>query len=135
MIFAQKKILFGLTNVYSLFEKTIKEIEILVNHGAEIIPIISVEFNIIDNKTEEFINKIKVITKTEIVKKHEEIEELINNNTIDVMIIAPCSGNILAKLANSISDSEIIIIAKHYLKYGNPLVLGIYANDGLSRKC
>ena len=51
------------------------------------------------------------------------------------MLIAPCSGNTIAKLANGITDSPALMAAKSHLRNSKPLVIAISTNDGLSRKC
>ena len=50
------------------------------------------------------------------------------------MLIAPCSGNTIAKLANGITDSPALMAAKSHLRNSKPLVIAISTNDGLSRK-
>lgn len=127
----QKKIIFGITNVLSMLEATVKQIEVLVNQGANIIPVMSTSC-CKEKEFRDYINKIERITEKEMVNRIEDINNIANDNEIDIMIIAPCSGNTLGKLANSISDTVVLNTAKYHLKYGKPLVLGIHANDGLS---
>ena len=50
----------------------------------------------------------------------------------DVMVIAPCSGNTIAKLANGITDTPVLMAAKSHLRNNNPLVVAVSTNDGLS---
>ena len=50
---------------------------------------------------------------------------------LDVLVIAPCTGNTLAKLANGIADSSVTLAAKAHLRNGRPLVLAVSTNDGL----
>ena len=131
MQLAQKKILFGITNVLSMLEVTIKQIENIIKQGVNITPVMSFECYK-EKRLIDFISKIEKLTGKSIINKIEDANSIIEENKIDIMIIAPCSGNTLGKLANSISDTVVLNTAKYYLKYGKPLVLGIYANDGLS---
>lgn len=50
----------------------------------------------------------------------------------DIMIIAPCSGNTIAKLANGITDTPVLMAAKSHLRNENSIVIAISTNDGLS---
>jgi len=54
------------------------------------------------------------------------------NNILDIMVIAPCTGNTLAKLANAITDSPVLMAAKGMLRNNKPVVLAISTNDALS---
>ena len=84
-------------------------------------------------KAEDFINEIKNITKTEIIHTIQDAEPIGPKQLTDIMVIAPCSGNTLAKLSNGITDTPALMAAKSHLRNGGNLVLGISTNDGLSR--
>ena len=58
-------------------------------------------------------------------------EPLGPRNALDVLAIAPCTGNTLGKLAHGITDSAVTMAAKGHLRNGKPLVLGVSTNDGL----
>ena len=51
---------------------------------------------------------------------------------LDVLVIAPCTGNTLAKLAHSIADTPVTMAAKSHLRNGRPLVVAVSTNDGLA---
>jgi len=51
--------------------------------------------------------------------------------TLDVLVVAPCTGNTLAKLANGITDTPVLMAAKAHLRNQRPVVLAISTNDGL----
>ena len=84
-------------------------------------------------KAEDFINEIKTICKAEIIHTIQEAEPIGPKQLTDIMIIAPCSGNTLAKLATGITDTPVLMAAKSHLRNGGNLVLGISTNDGLGR--
>ena len=83
-------------------------------------------------KAEDFVKSIESITKNKIIRSIEESETIGPNRSLEVMIIAPCTGNTLAKLANGITDSCVTMAAKAHLRNQKPLVIGLCTNDALS---
>ena len=61
-----------------------------------------------------------------------QVEPIGPQKLLDALIIAPCTGNTLAKLAHSIADSPVTMAAKSHLRNGRPLLIGISTNDGLA---
>ena len=138
MLLEGKKVGFALTGSFCTFANTIPQMVKLIEEGAEIIPIMSFNSYNMDTKfgkAEDFINKIKEITKNEIIHTIDGAEPIGPKHLTDVMIIAPCSGNTLGKMANGITDTPVLMAAKSHLRNENPLVIAISTNDGLSRKC
>ncbi len=138
MLLKGKKIGFALTGSFCTFNNTIPQMTKLIEQGAEIVPIMSFNSYNMDTKfgkAEDFINKIKEITKSEIIHTIDKAEPIGPQHLTDVMIIAPCSGNTLGKMANGITDTPVLMAAKSHLRNENPLVIAISTNDGLSRKC
>ena len=132
------KIGFALTGSFCTFKKTIPKIQELINKGAEVIPIMSYNSYKLDTKfgkAQEFIDKLKEITGKEIIHTIQDAEPIGPKQLTDIMLIAPCSGNTIAKLANGITDSPALMAAKSHLRNSKPLVIAISTNDGLSRKC
>ncbi len=62
----------------------------------------------------------------------EEVEPIGPKKLFDILIIAPCTGNTLAKLAHSIADSPVTMAAKSHLRNGRPLLIALSTNDGLA---
>ena len=127
-----KKIVFGLTSSQYAFKKTIPQISRLIEDGAIVFPVMS--FDAYNNNTKygkasDFIREIENITLKKVIHTNEEIEEL---NEIDLMIICPCSGNAIGKLATGIMDTPVLKITKRILKNDKNLILGITTPDGLS---
>ena len=132
------KIGFGLTGSFCTFQKTIEQMKELVKQEAIIIPIMSYSAYNMDTKfgkAKDFISEIQEITGKEVIHTLEGAEPIGPQNLTDIMIIAPCSGNTLAKLSNGITDGPILMAAKANLRNNKPLVIGLSTNDGLSRKC
>lgn len=94
MLLAGKKVGFALTGSFCTFEKTIPQISILIEKGAEVLPIMSFNSYNIDSKfgkAKEFIDKIEKITGKKIIHSIEDAEPIGPKRLTDVMVIAPCS--------------------------------------------
>ena len=135
MNLTDKKIGFALTGSFCTNTKTIEQIKKLVEKGAEVIPIMSYNSYNLDTKfgdAKQHIENIEKITNKKIINTIQGAEPIGPQHLTDIMIIAPCSGNTLAKLANGITDTPVLMAAKSHLRNGNPLVIAISTNDGLS---
>lgn len=130
-----KTMAFGLTGSFHTFKSVILQIKELINEGANIIPIMSYNAYKTDTKfgkAEDYINEIEELSGKKIIHTIRDAEAIASNNMIDIMIIAPCSGNTLAKLSTGVVDTPVLVAAKSILKNDNPLIIGISTNDGLS---
>lgn len=135
MLLEGKKVGFALTGSFCTFSNTIPQMTKLIEEGAEVIPIMSFNAYNMDTKfgkAEEFIKQIKEITKNEIIHTIDGAEPIGPKHLTDVMVIAPCSGNTMGKMANGITDTPVLMAAKSHLRNENPLVIAISTNDGLS---
>ena len=102
------KIGFTLTGSFCTFSKVIPKIKELKNKNADIIPIMSYNAYNLDTKfgkAEDFIIEIENITGKKIIHTIQDAEPIGPKKLTDILIIAPCSGNTIAKLANSIIDT------------------------------
>ncbi len=81
---------------------------------------------------EDFIARLEAMTGKAVLKTIVEVEPVGPQKMFDVLVIAPCTGNTAAKLANGITDSSVTMAAKSHLRNGRPLLLAIGTNDGLS---
>lgn len=112
-----------------------RQLRRLVDMGVDAVPIMSER--IYSTKTRFFEPKdlIKIvsdITGRDVVHTVEEAEPF-GPNRLDAMIIAPCTGNTLAKIAQGISDSAVTMAAKAHLRCDGPLLIALATNDGLSQ--
>lgn len=130
-----KRIGFALTGAYGMFENMILQMKELINEGANVLPIMSnnvYKTNSKFGKAENFIKEIENLTGNKIIHTICAAEPIGPKKMTDIMIIAPCTGNTLAKLSLGISDTPVLMAAKSHLRNDNPLVIGISSNDGLS---
>lgn len=128
------KIGYAVTGSFCTFGKMIKAVEQLKNEGADIYPIMSeISYNT-DTRfgtCESFKNKLKEITGHEIIKSVKESEPIGPKKMFDLIIVAPCTGNTLAKLANGITDTSVTMAVKAHLRNSRPVLIGVSTNDGL----
>ena len=129
------KIGFILTGSFCTFKNTIPKIKELVEKGADVLPIMSYNAYNTDTKfgkAQDFIEEIQEITKKEIIHTITDAEPIGPKKMTDVMVIAPASGNTMAKLANDIIDTPATMSAKSHLRNSRPLVIAPSTNNGLS---
>ena len=82
-------------------------------------------------KAEEFLSEAERITGHPVLKTIPQAEPIGPKKLLDVLVIAPCTGNTLGKLAGGIADSAVTLAAKAHLRNGRPLVIAVSSNDAL----
>ena len=125
---------FAVTGSFCTLKKTVAHIRDLTENGADVIPIMSeITYNTDTRfgKAEDFISEIKSITGNEIITSIKGAEPIGPKNILDALIIAPCTGNTLSKIALGMTDSCVAMAAKANLRNDNPLVIAVSTNDGL----
>lgn len=125
---------FSISGSFCTFDKIKLQLKKLTNMGAHVTPVFS--FNTIncDNrftKALDFYNEIVEITGDEGIKTIQEAEPIGPKGYLDIMIIAPCTGNTLAKLSNGIVDTPVLMATKAHLRNNKPVVIAVSTNDGL----
>ena len=83
-------------------------------------------------KPGDFIEKIENLTGNKIIHSIQDAEPIGPKHLTDILIIAPCSGNTIGKLANGITDTPALMAAKSHLRNEKPIVIAISTNDGLA---
>ena len=130
-----KNIGFILTGSFCTFRNTIIQIKNIIDEGANVLPIMSYNAYELDTKfgkAKDFINEIEDLTGNSIIHTICDAEPIGPKHMTDIMVIAPASGNTMAKLANGIIDTPATMAAKSHLRNNLPIVLAISTNDGLS---
>lgn len=129
-----KKIGFAICGSFCTFKKVLKEVENLTEMGFDVYPIMSETASSTDTrfgKAEDFINYLKTVTKKEVITTIKEAEPIGPKGFLDALIVAPCTGNTLAKIANGVTDSSVSMAAKANLRNEKPLIIAVSTNDGL----
>lgn len=134
MDFSNYNIGYGITGSFCTFAKTRKQVIRLTEMGANVIPIFSYQAQSCDTRfgsAKEFVEGICDITGNEGIKSMQQAEPIGPNNFLDIMVIAPCTGNSAAKISNGITDTPVLMAAKAHMRNGKPLVIAISTNDAL----
>ena len=130
-----KNIGFALTGSFCTFKKAIDEIKNLVKSGANVLPIMSYNSYNLDTKfgkADNFIDEIEEITGNKIINTITKAEPIGPKKMFDILIVAPCSGNTIAKLAHDIIDTPVTMAVKSHLRNERPVVIAISTNNALS---
>ena len=130
-----KKIGFAVCGSFCTFKKAFAELEKLIGAGAEVTAIMSFNAAGLDTrfgKAAEHIAYLEKITRKKVIKTIEDAEPVGPQKMFDAMVIAPCTGNTLAKLAYGIIDTPVVMAAKSHLRNASPLIIAPSTNDGLS---
>ncbi len=129
-----KKIGVAYTGSFCTFDKTFKELENLTKTGADVQTIFSYNSQKIDSRfgnANNFIDKAEQITKNKPILSIEDSEPIGPKSLLDILVIMPCTGNTIAKLANAITDTPALMAAKAHLRNQKPLLISISTNDAL----
>ena len=124
----------AVTGSFCTFDKIEKEVQRLIEAGANLYPIFSANVQSVDSRfgnTADYIRHISDMTGNRPILKIEEAEPIGPKGYLDILLIAPCTGNTLAKLAHGITDTSVLMAAKAHLRTGKPLVISLSTNDAL----
>ena len=131
-----KRIGIAFTGAYECFEKTLKEIKKLSKiNNITLIPIMSFNSYKLNTKygsAKEYIKKLENITKNKVIHTIVDAEKIHKKYLLDILIIAPCTGNTISKLSHDITDTPVTVAAKFHLRNNKPIVIAISSNNGLS---
>lgn len=125
----------AITGSFCTFEKILKVIERLKEYNMKVIPIFSDHAQSMDTrfgKASDFCQKVEELTEAKGIYTIPEAEPIGPKSFLDALVIAPCTGNTLAKLATGITDTTVLMAAKAHLRNEKPLILSILTNDALS---
>ncbi len=128
------KIGLALTGSHCTIDQVFPQINRLVAAGASITPIITPAVDLSDTRFGDArVIKTRLFESTgsDIIKSITDAEPIGPHKLLDLLIIAPCTGNTLAKLANGITDTPALMAAKSQLRNLRPVLLAISTNDGL----
>ena len=129
-----KTVGFAITGSFCTFSKVFPQIEEMVKKGAEILPIMSEISYSTDTrfgKAKDHIEFLEKVTGNKVISKIPEAEPIGPKKMLDILVVAPCTGNTLAKLANGIADSSVTLAVKAHLRNKRPVVVAVSTNDGL----
>lgn len=128
------KIGFAICGSFCTFDKAVEQIAVLKAEGYNVFPIMSQNAYVTDTrfgKAESFRAKIEEYAENKIIYTIKDAEPIGPKKLLDLLVIEPCTGNTLAKLANGITDTSVTMAAKAHLRNQRPLVIAVSTNDGL----
>lgn len=131
---ANAKIGFAFTGSFCTFDKVIQELEKLSQIYHDITPIMSTNAATTDTRfgtADFFREKIKAVCKKNLIVTIPQAEPVGPKKLFDLLIIAPCTGNTISKLASGITDTSVTMAAKAHLRNERPLLIAPSTNDGL----
>ncbi|MCB5457964.1 dipicolinate synthase subunit B [Mediterraneibacter gnavus] len=129
-----RKIGVAITGSFCTYEKVFQELRALKKEEAELQTIFSDAAQSIDSRfgnAEDFVTKAKEITGAEPMLTIPQAEPIGPKGLLDLLILMPCTGNSIAKLANGITDTPALMAAKAHLRNERPLLVSISTNDAL----
>lgn len=129
-----KKIGVAFTGSFCTYERVFIELKNLVQEGAQVQTIFSNAAQSIDSRfgnAEDFVKEAEKITGIATMLTIAQAEPIGPKGLLDLLVILPCTGNTIAKLANGITDTPVLMAAKAHLRNERPLLLSISTNDAL----
>lgn len=129
-----KNIGVAFTGSFCTYEKVFKELKELTDEGAIVQTIFSVAAQTIDSRfgnAADFIKKAEKMTGRKPIITIAEAEPVGPKSLFDILVLFPCTGNTIAKLANGITDTPVLMAAKAHLRNNKPLLISISTNDAL----
>ncbi|MDU7336647.1 MULTISPECIES: dipicolinate synthase subunit B [Clostridium] len=126
---------YALTGSFCTFEKSVEKMRHLIEEGHKLIPIMSDNAYSTDTRfgrAQDWNRKIEELCDHEIWHTIVQVEPIGPKRLVDLILIAPCTGNTLAKLAHGITDTSVTMAAKSHLRVGGPVLLAMSTNDALS---
>lgn len=124
-----------ITASHCTLDMIIEPLKQLVEKGCELFPVISNNVNTDTKfgKGQHWINTFEEISGKKIIQSIVDAEPIGPKNEFDVLLVVPCTGNTLAKLANAITDNGAVMAIKAQLRNDKPVILAISTNDALSQ--
>jgi len=130
-----KTIGFALTGSFCTLEAAVTQLEGIIAAGANVLPIISNNVNDMDTrfgKADVLKDRLVRITGNQIIKTIPQAEPIGPKGLLDILVVCPCTGNTLAKIAAGVTDNSVTMAVKAHLRNDRPVVIAISTNDGLS---
>lgn len=126
---------FAMCGSFCTMSRAAEQIEFLIGRGLEVIPIMSETARKTDTRfgaSEDIVNSIESLCGRKIIASITEAEPIGPQKLLDILIVEPCTGNTLAKLAAGISDTSVTLAVKAHLRNDRPVLLAVSTNDALA---
>ncbi|WP_297871146.1 dipicolinate synthase subunit B [uncultured Oscillibacter sp.] len=131
----KERVGFAVCGSFCTHEQVLKALEDLTEHYETVIPIVSEISAVTDTRfgtSEALMKRLEELTGNKVLHDIPSVEPIGPKGLLDVLVIAPATGNTIAKLATGITDTAVTMAAKAHLRNGRPVVLAVSSNDGLA---
>ena len=131
----KERVGFAVCGSFCTHEKVLKALEALTEIYETVIPIVSEISAFTDTRfgrSEDLLERLEDLTGNDVLLDIPSVEPIGPKGLLDVLVIAPATGNTIAKLAAGIADTSVTMAAKSHLRNGRPVVLAVSSNDGLA---
>jgi len=131
----KERVGFAFCGSFCTHDRVMEELAKLCREYETVLPIVSEVCQYTDTRfgrAEELLTALEKLTGHIPMGSVEEAEPIGPKKLLDVLVIAPCTGNTIGKLANGITDSSVTMAAKAHLRNDRPVVIAMASNDGLS---
>lgn len=126
---------FAMTGSFCTFSQALDQLPALLEAGMDVVPIMSETAFSTDTRfgtAQSFIDKLESLTGNKVIHTIRDAEPIGPKALLDVIIVAPCTGNTLGKLAGGITDTAVTMAVKAHLRNLRPVVLAVASNDALA---
>ena len=131
----KERVGFALCGSFCTHAQVLRELERLCGEYETVLPIVSPVCTYTDTRfgtAEDFLAAVERLTGHSVIQTVRDAEPIGPKGLLDVLVIAPCTGNTLGKLAGGITDTAVTMAAKSHLRNQRPVVIAMASNDGLS---
>ena len=125
---------YAMTGSFCTFDKSISEMARLAEQGYDILPIMSENAYTVSTRfgrAHDIVTRVENIAEKSVIHTVIGAEPIGPRHMCDVLLVAPCTGNTLSKIALGITDTPVTMAVKSQLRIGAPVVLCIASNDAL----
>ena len=125
----------AMTGSFCTFAQVLKAFEGLKAQGAEIFPILSFNASKLDTRFMRALDlhrRLLEISGRPIMDSIVDVEPIGPKKLLDLVLVAPCTGNSMAKIAAGISDTPVTLAVKSHMRNGRPVLIAPSTNDGLA---
>lgn len=129
-----KRIGFVMTGSFCTFDRCFRQIRRLRELGAEIVPVMSENAAAMSTRfgtNVENLRRLETLSGNSVITDIDSAEPIGPKDLTDIIVVAPCTSNTAAKLANGITDTSATMAVKSHLRSGKPVLLAIASNDSL----
>ena len=126
---------FAMCGSYCTHNASLSELSKLLERGYDVQPIISENVSVTDTRFGEakgLVSTLEKLCAREVISTIVGAEPLGPKTPLEALIICPCTGNTLAKMASGITDTAVTMAAKAHLRGDKPLVIALASNDAMS---